>query len=53
MYLAVRFATSFLGNRNVGKYFVLPAIFWALLKQVAADVFGKADKLPDEFLLDS
>ena len=49
MYLAVHFATSFFGHRNVGKYLVLPAS--QLLKQVVADVFGKADKLPAVFLL--
>ena len=35
------------------KVFRFSSDFFALLKQVAADVFGKGDKLPDEFLLRS
>ena len=35
------------------KVFRSSSDYLALLKQVAADVFGKADKLPDVFLLGS
>ena len=55
MYLAVRFAfVIFLRPSEHRKVFSSSSEFiLPLSKRVVADVFGKADKLPDVFLLDS
>ena len=48
------FSCSFFRHLNVGKYFISSSEFvLPLLKQVVADVFGKAYKLLDVFLLGS
>ena len=52
MYFSFRFATSFFGQRNVKSISSSSECVLPLSKQVVVDVFGKADKLRDVFLLD-